>query len=179
VSSASATRRLPLTLQPASHALRASLSAPQKIASQNLFSGSLKLVGVFFYPSSVPLNVHVKRILIEARLHGQKKSCSMFLSIADEEIGVRLIEGLPFYSCIIVLAFFLFMYYHSASARSAGLTPSLVDQSKVFSCLKNKLFCCQYTTKQEQKIMTIFFTSQMAKSPLRDVCKAIVNAQHF
>jgi hypothetical protein len=83
----------------------------KKIASQNLFSGSLKLVGVFFYPSSVPLNVHVKRILIEARLHGQKKSCSMFLSIADEEIGVRLIEGLPFYSSIIVLAFFLFMYY--------------------------------------------------------------------
>jgi hypothetical protein len=35
----------------------------------------------------------------------------MFLSIADEEIGVRLIEGLPFYSSIIVLAFFLFMYY--------------------------------------------------------------------
>jgi hypothetical protein len=35
-------------------------------------------------------------------------ACSFLL---QEEIGVRLIEGLPFYSCIIVLAFFLFMYY--------------------------------------------------------------------
>jgi hypothetical protein len=82
---------------------------------------------------------------------------------------------------------FLFMYYRSrflsihvlssASTRWAGLAASLVDQSKVFPCLKKYTFLLSIHNKIGTKNNDSFFTSQMAKSPHHDVSKAIANAR--
>jgi hypothetical protein len=61
----------------------------------------------------------------------------MFRSIADE-IGVLLIEGLPFYSCIIVLAFFLFMYYRlPLHVEQASPPLSLINRKSYYCLLPN------------------------------------------